>query len=97
MKLKLASTLLGAALAAAAAVAWAQDLTSAEVRKIDSAARKITLKHAEIKNLDMPPMTMVFRVGDPSWLSGLKEGDRVMFAADKVDGQYTVTRLQKAP
>jgi Cu/Ag efflux protein CusF len=89
--------LVGAALAAGAAAALAQALTSAEVRKVDTAGQKLTLKHAEIKNLDMPPMTMVFRVRDPAWLAGLKEGDRVMFAADKLDGQYTITELKKTP
>lgn len=90
-------SLLALALAAFAAGAGAQDLTAGEVRKVDAAAQKITIKHGEIKSLDMPPMTMVYRVRDAAALGGMKEGDRVMFAAEKLDGQYTVTRLQKAP
>lgn len=70
--------------------------TDAEVMKIDKAQQKITLKHGEIKNLDMPPMTMVFRVQDAGMLNAVKVGDKVKFDADKVGGQYTVTRLAPA-
>lgn len=79
-------------LAAAAASAAGVD---AEVRKVDAAQGRVTLKHAEIKNLDMPPMTMVFRVRDPKLLDGLAAGDKVEFEAEKIDGQYTVTTLRK--
>ena len=65
----------------------------AEVMKIDKAQQKITLRHGEIKNLDMPPMTMVFRAQDPAMLDAVKVGDKVKFDADKVGGQYTVTKL----
>ncbi|WP_294001637.1 copper-binding protein [Sphaerotilus sp.] len=67
--------------------------TDAEVMKIDKPQQKITLKHGEIKNLDMPPMTMVFRVQDAGMLDAVKVGDKVKFDADKVGGQYTVTKL----
>lgn len=83
-------------LAAGAAFAQAP-MTDAEVRKVDRAAQKVTLKHAEIKSLDMPAMTMVFRVRDAKMLEGLAEGDKVKFAAEKIDGNYTVTSIQKAP
>lgn len=77
-------------------LAGAQALVPAEgeVRRIDSGAAKITLKHGDIKNLDMPPMTMVFRVKDPTLLSRVRAGDRVRFTADKVDGDYTVLSLE---
>ncbi len=71
--------------------------TSGEVAKVDVAAGRVTLKHGEIKNLDMPPMTMAFRVRDTKLLDGLAVGDRVRFVAERVDGQYTVTSLSKAP
>jgi len=71
-------------------------LTAGEIRKVDKDARKITIKHDEIRNLDMPPMTMVFHVKDAGMLDSVKEGDKVMFAADKLGGQYTVTTLQLA-
>ena len=71
--------------------------TEGEVKKIDKAQGKITLKHGEIKNLDMPPMTMVFRVSDARMLDDVAVGDKVRFAADKVGGNYTVTTLNKAP
>jgi Cu(I)/Ag(I) efflux system protein CusF len=84
-----------AAVAAFAAAAFAQPaLTDAEVRKVDKAAGKITLKHAEIKNLDMPPMTMVFQVRDKALLDKVKAGDKVRFAAEKDGGQYVVTAVE---
>jgi Cu(I)/Ag(I) efflux system periplasmic protein CusF len=69
-------------------------MTEAEVRKVDMQAKKITLKHGEIKNLDMPPMTMVFQVSDPALLEKVKTGDKVKFAAEKRDGAYTVTAIE---
>jgi Cu(I)/Ag(I) efflux system periplasmic protein CusF len=71
-------------------------MTDGEVRKIDKGAAKITLKHGPIPNLDMPDMTMVFRASEPAMLDGLKVGDKVRFAADKVGGQYTVVRIEPA-
>lgn len=73
------------------------DMAEAEVRKLDMDAKKITLKHGEIKNLEMPPMTMVFQIGNATLPAGLKAGDRVRFTAEKVQGQYTVTRLEAEP
>lgn len=67
-----------------------------EVRKIDKAQSKITLKHGEIKNLEMPAMTMVYRVRDAKMLDALAVGDKVRFDAAKVDGQYTVTAIAPA-
>lgn len=68
-------------------------LVDAEVRKVDTAAGKITLKHGDIPNLDMPPMTMVFQARDPAQLGGLKAGDKVRFRAEKVNGAYQVFDL----
>lgn len=85
------------ALATAAAHAQAPaPATDGEVRKIDKAQAKLTLKHGPIANLDMPGMTMVFKVADPKWLETLKEGDKVKFTADKVGGVYTVTAIEPA-
>ncbi len=85
-------TLLAAA--AMSVAAWAQP-ADGEVKKIDKAQGKVTLKHGEIKNLDMPAMTMVFRVKDAKMLDGLAEGAKVKFAAEKIDGQYTVTDMKR--
>lgn len=71
-------------------------MASAEIRKIDLENKKITLKHGEIKNLDMPGMTMVFAVKDPAMLDKLKAGDKVNFTADSVGGSITVMSLEKA-
>ena len=61
------------------------DMTEGEVRRIDTGAGKVTIKHGEIKNLDMPPMTMVFTMAEPAMLSNLKVGDKVRFE-DSADG-----------
>lgn len=70
-------------------------LADGEVRKIEKERGRITLRHGEIKNLDMPPMTMVFRVKDPAMLDQVKEGDKIGFTAEKIGGQYTVTGIEK--
>ena len=69
-------------------------MTDGEVRKIDKENKKITLKHGEIKNLDMPGMTMVFQVKDPAMLDMVKAGDKVMFKAEKANGALVVTEIQ---
>ncbi len=71
--------------------------TEGEVRKIDKPQARLTLRHAEIKNLDMPAMTMVFRVRDTRLLDTLAVGDKVRFEAEKLDGEFTLTRIVKAP
>jgi Cu/Ag efflux protein CusF len=77
--------------------ASAQELTDGQVTKIDESAGKITLKHGPIKKFDMDEgMTMVFRAQDPAMLKSVKAGDKVKFEADRVNGQFTVTRIQKA-
>ncbi len=70
-------------------------MTSGSMTKVDKAAEKITIKHGPIKNLDMDSMTMVFRAGDRSMLDQVKPGDTVRFTADRVNGQITVTKIQK--
>lgn len=67
------------------------------VTKIDASAGKITLKHGPIKKFDMEEgMSMVFRMQQPDALKTLKVGDKVKFDADKVNGQFTVTKIEKA-
>jgi Cu(I)/Ag(I) efflux system periplasmic protein CusF len=66
-----------------------------QVTKIDQAAGKITLRHGPIKKYDMDGMTMVFRVKDPTMLKQVKVGDKIRFETDKVDGQFTVLKMQK--
>lgn len=81
--------------AGSAAPATAGAMTSGEVRRVDAAGGKLTIRHAEIPNLDMPPMTMVFRVRDASMLQGLQQGDKIRFAAEKEGSQYVVVRLTR--
>lgn len=70
------------------------ELTEGVIRKIDRENKKITIKHGEIKNLEMPGMTMVFQVKDPGTLDTLKTGDNVRFRAEKTGGSFVVTDIQ---
>jgi Cu(I)/Ag(I) efflux system periplasmic protein CusF len=67
-----------------------------EVRNINKDTGRITLRHGPIANLEMPAMTMVFRVNDPAMLNGVKVGDKVQFSADKVNGALTVIEMKPA-
>jgi Cu(I)/Ag(I) efflux system protein CusF len=69
-------------------------MTDGEVRKVDKEAGKITIRHGELKNLGMGAMTMVFRAKDPAMLNQVKVGDKIKFAAEKVDGAITVVAIE---
>ena len=80
-----------------AAVAQSSDYVNGQVTKIDEAAGKITIKHGPLKKFGMDEgMTMVFRADDPAMLKAVKPGDRVRFVPDRVNGQFTVTKIEKA-
>ncbi|MBS7809270.1 copper-binding protein [Variovorax sp. PCZ-1] len=72
-----------------------KEMTTAEVRKVDKDAKKVTLKHGQIKNLDMPPMTMVFQVRDDKLLEKLVAGDNIRFTAEQLQGAFVVTAVEK--
>ena len=78
----------------AADPAAASDLTDGEVRKVDKDAGKVTIKHGAIKNLDMPPMTMVFQVKDKALLNSVQSGDKVRFRAETENGKFLVTDIR---
>ena len=73
------------------------DYALAEVRKVYPDAGQILLKHGEIKSLNMPPMSMVFKVKDKALLDRVKAGDKIRFKAAQIGGEYTVTELQVVP
>ncbi len=83
-----------AAIALGAAVAAAQEYTAGEVTKIDAAQKKLTIKHGELANLDMPAMTMVFVVAEDSMIEEVKVGQKIEFTADRVNGRITVTDIK---
>jgi Cu/Ag efflux protein CusF len=93
MKKQLTAALLASLFAAGA---LAQDaMSTAEVRRVDKSTGKITLKHGEIRNLDMPPMTMVFTAKDKTLLADVKAGDKVQFRADKdAAGEYVLIAIE---
>lgn len=66
------------------------------VKKVDKSSGKLTLSHGPLPNLDMPAMTMVFRVKDAVWLDQMKAGDKIRFMADKVNGVFTVVHFEAA-
>mgnify|MGYP000857379943 CR=1 FL=1 len=90
----------GSAASAAAAApatssgAAAGAMTAGEIRKVDTDQGKVTLKHEAIANLDMPAMTMVFRVAQADMLKNLKPGDKVQFQAQSDNGALVVTRIE---
>ena len=96
--IRIAAIMLAALLAAPAAMAddkhHSDGLADGEIRKVDKDAKKITIKHGPLPNLDMPPMTMVFQVKDSALLDKVKAGDKVKFQAEKVGGAYTVTKIE---
>jgi Cu(I)/Ag(I) efflux system periplasmic protein CusF len=82
---------------APAVLAQSDDYINGQVTKVDESAGKITIKHGPIKKFEMDQdMTMVFRAGDPAMLKAVKAGDRVRFVPDRVNGQFTVTKIEKA-
>ncbi|MBN9263054.1 copper-binding protein [Hyphomicrobium sp. CS1BSMeth3] len=77
-----------------ATVAVAQ-MVDGEITKVDEAAGKMTIRHGPLKKFDMDAMTMVFRASDPAMLKQVKPGDKVRFEPDKVNGQFTVMKIEK--
>ena len=71
-------------------------LTDAEVKKVDAASGKITLKHGALQNVDMPSMTMAFKAKDAAMLAGVHAGDKVRVRVERVNGTLTIVRLEKA-
>ncbi|AMN42046.1 copper-binding protein [Rhodoplanes sp. Z2-YC6860] len=79
------------------ATAQSQDMIAGQVTKVDESAQKVTIKHGPIKKLGMDEgMTMVFRAPDAAMLKGLKAGDKIRFEPEQVNGQFTVTKIEKA-
>jgi Cu(I)/Ag(I) efflux system protein CusF len=94
---KLRMTVLAVSLLAAPPVLAQSTMTDGLVIKIDQAAGKITIKHGPLKQFEMDEgMTMVYRADDPAVLKNIRVGDKIKFVADRVNGQFTVTRIEKA-
>jgi Cu/Ag efflux protein CusF len=72
------------------------NMADGEIKKIDRDTKKMTIKHGDIKSLDMPGMTMVFQIRDTTLLEAFKAGDKVKFVAEKLDGAFVVTGMQSA-
>jgi Cu(I)/Ag(I) efflux system protein CusF len=97
MKNTVLSAAIVVALGLAPHAALAQELIAGQVTKVDAKQNKITLRHGPIKKLDMDMgMTMVFQVKDPAMLGKVKAGDKVKFDAEHTNGQYIVTKIEKA-
>ncbi len=85
---------LAAAILVFAPSTLAQTFADGEIRRVDKEAKKLTINHGPIPDLNMDSMTMVFRVKDPAMLDQVKTGDRIRFQADKIGGIYTVTKIE---
>jgi Cu/Ag efflux protein CusF len=94
MKIALKITVATLLSLSAAFGAFAEEFTKGVVNKVNTKAKKVTIKHEDLKGLDMPAMTMVFRVEDPALLDKLKEGSNIEFVAERVNGKLTVTQVK---
>jgi len=94
----LSAAVLALALAGALGPARAQsEFVDGQVTKVDPGAGKITIRHGPLKKFDMDDgMVMVFRAADPAMLTAVKAGDKVRFVPERINGQFTVTRIEKA-
>ena len=94
---KISALILAIVLAFGGQLATAQSsMVSGQVIKVDQAAKKITIKHGPIPKLDMEEgMTMVYAAPDPKMLTAVKAGDKINFEAEQVNGQYTITKIEK--
>ena len=88
---------MSAALPVAALAQTTPSMTDGEVRKVDLEAGKVTIKHGDIKHLDMPGMTMVFTAKDKAILNNIKTGDKIKFMVVSDAGKMVVTEIQPAP
>jgi Cu/Ag efflux protein CusF len=72
------------------------ELIDGQIIKVDLSAGKLTIKHDPAKKLGMDEgMTMVYKAQDPAMLNAVKAGDRIKFDAEQVNGQFTVTKIEK--
>ena len=79
------------------AIAQTDELIAGQVTKVDESAGKITIKHGPLKKFDMDDgMTMVFRAADPAMTKAVKAGDKIRFVPERINGQFTVTKIEKA-
>lgn len=69
-------------------------ISEGEIRKVDKDAKKLTIKHGDLRNLGMPPMTMAFQVEDPAILDRVKVGDKISFVVEQVNGKLTATKVE---
>ena len=77
--------------------AQSDDFIDGQVTKIDQVSGKITIRHGPIAKFGMDAtMTMAFRAIDPAMLQAVKPGDRIRFVPDRVNGEFTVTKIEKA-
>jgi Cu/Ag efflux protein CusF len=81
---------------AMAAPAAEMQMVDGQVKKVDKAAGKVTLSHGPLTNLNMPAMTMAFKVSNAAWLDQMKSGDKIRFMADTVNGAITVVHFEPA-
>lgn len=80
--------------AAQASTSATAAMSEGEIRRINKETGKVTIKHGLLQNLNMPGMTMLFSLQDPAMMDQIKEGDKIKFVADKVDGSFVVKSLQ---
>jgi Cu/Ag efflux protein CusF len=80
---------------APSAAAQESEWVDGEVRRLDREQGRVTLRHGDIRSLDMPPMTMVFQVSDTKMIDSLAPGDTVRFRVVAEGTRYRITALEK--
>ncbi len=86
--------LAAAALSLMVTGAWSAEFTKGVVKEVDLKAKKVTVTHEELKSLEMPAMTMVFRTASDEMLASLRDGQTIEFVADRVNGKLTITEIK---
>ncbi|WP_417728377.1 copper-binding protein [Roseovarius sp.] len=75
--------------------AWAEPVyTKGVVKNVKPEEGKVTIIHEELVDLEMPAMTMVFRVSDDAMFDRLDAGKEIEFIVERVNGKLTVTSLK---
>ena len=91
-----ASVASGATTTMTSALAQESVLSRGRVVKVNANAATITIEHTPIAHLYMEPMTMIFRVKDPTMLIGLMPGDKIRFKVERTGGSYVVTEIENS-
>ncbi len=84
-----------AALAACGQAFATPPMADGLVKKIDRQKATVVIAHGPLPN-GMPAMTMAFRAKDPKSLSQLKEGQKIRFESEEINGILMLNHFEPA-